>query len=198
MFPLGSCLALPRIGSDNTLILWDLSLDKPVKPNSYKFEKWLLLREAFRDLVEFFSNEPVNCNSSIDTWQTKIRKFRRVTKGWNFNIEANLRKLKKYLMEEYDHLDLKSESSELSEDEKVRLKLIHDETKKIWHKEETKAKHRSRDRHILEGDRNTAYFHAVTDQRRRNTFIHSLDGSAGPVTEINYLLGVASDYYKDL
>lgn len=67
MFPLGSCLALPRIGSDNTLILWDLSLDKPVKPNSYKFEKWLLLREAFRDLVEFFSNEPVNCNSSIDT-----------------------------------------------------------------------------------------------------------------------------------
>ena len=38
----------------------------------------------------------------MDNWQDKIRKLRRVTEGWGFNIEADLRKLKKYFIEEYD------------------------------------------------------------------------------------------------
>ena len=45
-----------------------------------------------------------------------------------------------------------------------------------------------RDRNIKEGDRNTAYFHAVANQRRRKTLIHSLDGPNGPVTEVDEML----------
>jgi hypothetical protein len=58
--------------------------------------------------------------------------------------------------------------------------------------------HRSRDRNILEGDRNTTYFHAVANQRRRKKFIHVLDGPQGPVTENKDMLKVATDYYRDL
>ena len=47
-------------------------------------------------------------------------------------------------------------------------------------------------------DRNTAYFHAVANQRRRKTLIHSLDGPNGPVTEVDEMMKVASDFYKDL
>jgi hypothetical protein len=39
-----------------------------------------------------------------------------------------------------------------------------------------KAKQKSRDRDIKEGDRNTAYFHFVANQRRRKMLVHSLDG----------------------
>ena len=63
---------------------------------------------------------------------------------------------------------------------------------------EIKAKQRSRDRNIKEGDRNTAYFHAVANQRRRKTLIHSLDGPNGPVTKVDEMLKVASDFYRDL
>lgn len=59
------------------------------------------------------------------------------------------------------------------------IKFIHDEMKKIWLKEEVKAKHRFRDRDILEGDRNMAYFHAVANHRRRNTHIYSLEDPLG-------------------
>jgi hypothetical protein len=63
--------------------------------------------------------------------------------------------------------------------------------------EETKAKQRSRERFILEGDRNTAYFHAVANQRRKK-MIQVLDGPDGPVTETKDMLGISMDYYKDL
>ena len=49
-------------------------------------------------------------------------------------------------MEEYDALDIKSRSEELNSELQGRIKAIRDEISKIWLKEETKAKQRSRDR----------------------------------------------------
>lgn len=96
--PLATCIALPRMRSDHTPIVWELGLDSPAKSSSYKFENWWLLREDFKDLVAKIWNEPFKSQSSIEIWQEKLRKSRRVTKGWNSNIEANLRRLKRILM----------------------------------------------------------------------------------------------------
>ena len=91
-----------------------------------------------------------------------------------------------------------AENRELNDQELGRMKAIHLELQRHWLKEEVKTKQRSRDRDIKEGDRNTAYFHAVANQRRRKTPIHSLDGPDGPVNDIKDMLGVAVDFYKDL
>jgi hypothetical protein len=101
-------------------------------------------------------------------------------------------------MEEYDFLDIKSESEELSPYELLRLKSIYAEMHNLWLKEEIKAKQRSRDRDIKEGDRNTTYFHAVANQRRRKMLVHSLDGPDGPITEEAEMLELATSFYKDL
>jgi hypothetical protein len=86
----------------------------------------------------------------------------------------------------------------LSSVERERWETILRELNSFWILQETKDKHRSRDRNIIEGDRNTAYSHVVSNQRRRKKLIHVLDGPEGPVTESKDMFKVATYYYKHL
>lgn len=167
MFPLSSSKALLTVGSDHTPILWDSRVQSFPRSNTFRLEKWWFLREDFKPLIEKVWNESTKGSSAIEIWQEKIRKLRKVTRGRSRIVEAELRKVKGELMSEFDALDIKSETSELSEDEQNRFKQICAEIQNLWLKDEVKAKQRSRDRDIMEGDRNTAYFHAVANQRRR-------------------------------
>jgi hypothetical protein len=52
VYPLANTQAFARLGSDHTPLLWDLGLSHIPKATSYKFEKWWILREDFRDVLE--------------------------------------------------------------------------------------------------------------------------------------------------
>jgi hypothetical protein len=65
--------------------------------------------------------------------------------------------------------------------EKLRWKK---ELEKILHTEETKAWQRSRERDIREGDRNTSYFFALANQRKRKKNISCLEDN-GVTLDVN-------------
>lgn len=74
------------------------------------------------------------------------------------NIIADIKKKKNELLKEYDNLDLKYEAGLLLPREKKKMDDIMRDLENIWSLEEIKARRRSRDRIVKEGDRNTAYF----------------------------------------
>ena len=102
------------------------------------------------------------------------------------------------MLEEFDLLDVFSELNQSTDLERKRMQDIQEELEDIWKIEETKAKQRSRDRNIKEGDMNTAYFHAICNHKARKKTILSLQGPDGMVTENKEMLGLAVDFYKKL
>jgi hypothetical protein len=78
------------------------------------------------------------------------------------------------------------------------MKQISSKLTDIWKNKEIKARQRFRKKNILEGDRNTAYFHVVANQRRRKKQIMMVEGPGGPVEDTRVMISLVVSYYKDL
>jgi hypothetical protein len=59
-----------------------------------------------------------------------------------------------------------SETKTLSIEDHNRMKHISVELNHMWRMEEISARQSSREKDMMEGDKNTTYFHAVANQRR--------------------------------
>ena len=153
-------------------------------------------RDDFSDIVKKVWETPCSLSDPIDVWQFKLRLLRKKIKGWAWNINAEIKKKKSALLEEFDILDVFSEHNQLNDSKKTRMNEIQHELENIWCIEESKAKQKSRDRNILEGDRHTAYFQAVANQRKRKKTISSLKGPNGETNNNKEMLQLAVDFYK--
>lgn len=109
-----------------------------------------------------------------------------------------MNKEKMELALEYNDLKKEMESRFLTDSELARLKEVTRKLDEIWALEEIKVRQRSRDSNILEGDRNTAYFQAVANQRSRQKRIEVLEGPNGLVEDQKGMLDIAVNFYKNL
>jgi hypothetical protein len=117
---------------------------------------------------------------------------------WANNVVVELNKYKHVVDAEYNVLDEEEEHRMLDESEKSRKKHLASELEQIWRLEEIRTRQRSRDRNVLEGDRNTTYFHAVANQRCSKKRIEYLRVLGGSVHDTPGVLRIAKEYYKTL
>ena len=69
---------------------------------------------------------------------------------------------------------------------------------KIWNLEEIKARQRSRNKNIREGDRNTTYFQAISSQRAKKKRIPALETPDGLLEDTKDMLNHVVNFYKHL
>ena len=94
--------------------------------------------------------------------------------GWAANEIAELNRNKVDLPKELTRLASLAQFRDLTSEESIKLQEIEDQLDKIWSLEEFKIRQRSRDRDLLEGARNTAYFQPVAKHRSRKKKIDCL------------------------
>lgn len=134
----------------------------------------------------------------MDVCQNKIRVLRKSIRGWASNVVAEMNRHKSMITEEFNKLDLEAETRILSDDEKSRTKELYVEINRYCTSEEIKIRQRSRDRCILESDRNTTYFQAVANQRSRKKEVKCLMGPTGLVYDKKGILNIAVEFSKTL
>jgi hypothetical protein len=160
-FPLVRVKALNRLPSDHNPLLVDAGCNMNFGKKRFRFEKWWLEKASFKEVVKKVWDTPCHEPTSIDRWQFRVKTFRRLARGWAANEIAAMNKRKVELATEYNQLDEEAEVRGFPGHKLNRLKEVADELDAIWSLEEIKARQRYRDRNILEGDWNTAYFQAI-------------------------------------
>jgi hypothetical protein len=115
------------------------------------------------------------------------------------NIEVEMKKTKKCLVNEIDCWDLQAENQGFTPLEWEKRKDALSTLEKIWMMEEIKAKQRAREKKIKEGDKNTAYFFfAKASQKKRKKSVHCLDNDGTMLTDNKSMLYHALEFYKNL
>jgi hypothetical protein len=106
-FPLSKVKTLDRIPSDHNPLLLDTGTDMSIPKKKFRLEKWWLEKENFKEVVSKAWSTPPRGEKPIDIWQSKIRTFRRLARGWASNEIASMNKEKTSLAMEFNKLESK-------------------------------------------------------------------------------------------
>jgi hypothetical protein len=168
-YPLANVRSISKLGSDHVPLIVNFDMDQERKPHLFRFEKWWLEQVGFSDLFRDVWDTQCSLTNPIEVWQFKLRALRKKLKGWSLNINGEMRKKKQALSDEFDILNVFFEENNLNdqERERERMQSVKNQLQHIWHMDEFKAKQRSREKFIREGDSNVAYFQAIANQRKR-------------------------------
>jgi hypothetical protein len=141
---------------------------------------------------------PVRSKNNIDIWKEKVKRLKRALKGWNINEEGKNRRKINTLKSNLNRLDIKSESTNLSEEEKDEKMDYEFQLKNLLLEEETKMKQIAREKNVMARDENTKYFHLKANGNKRRLRIHSLLDNGLLVDNEDEINKLATNYYRDL
>ncbi|WMV20014.1 hypothetical protein MTR67_013399 [Solanum verrucosum] len=185
---------LPSLRSDHNPIVLTCG-DEVFKKSYFKFEKWWLNVEGFRDKVNEWWGS-FNVTGSLDfILASKLSFLKKKLKEWSKENRGNWRVRKEHLLEQIGRLEDIQEHRALTDDEQLLKAHIAMEYEEIhW-------RQRSIIQWIKNGDKNTKFFHRMAISHKRNNTIESLvingEESSDPVAIRNEIVEFYQILYKE-
>ena len=104
-------------------------------------------------------------HSVLQIWQCKVRFLRSFICSWAKNISGTYKKEKIELNLLIDELDKKAEIVRLSDHDLNLKRVANERLAHLLREEEIKWYQRSKAKFLLEGDRNTRYYHLIANEK---------------------------------
>jgi hypothetical protein len=200
-FPLCSVVAETSLGSDHTPLILDTGEDIPIRSNRFFFETGWFEIADFHHLVSQVWDRlgsQIGGRDITDWWQGMSGGLRQYLRGWSKNIGKEQRVIKSQLLDQIKLLDEEADADGLEEQGWVLRYHLKEQLINIYKLEEEYWRQRGRVRWSLQGDGNTAYFHAVANGCRRKCLISSLNMEAGPIMDKRLIQEHIYSFYRDL
>jgi mannosylglycoprotein endo-beta-mannosidase len=135
---------------------------------------------------------------AIGFWHHQIGLLRRYLKGWGANLRRDLRFEKDSILQQIQELDFVADGIGLNDEGWMRRYHLEETLVNLYQKEEDYWRQRSRIKWIVQGDANTAYFHAIANGRRRKCAITTLSTPSGPVSDQQDIQAHVYAFYREL
>ncbi|XP_028106687.1 uncharacterized protein LOC114305751 [Camellia sinensis] len=164
---------LPRTCSDHCPLLL-MEDERDWGPRPFRFINAWIMHPCFLSVMEKFWTENRITGSAGYILLHKLKLLKGELKKWNSEVFGNVATKLKEAEVELHGIDITAEDRTLSESEKNRRREVTGEVwklsrmlERIWHQ-------KSRVNWILNGDRNTKFFHVMASSRRNRNSINSI------------------------
>lgn len=196
-FPLTTMENLNRTTSDHCPMLLNFHPVLGSSPKPFRFQQMWLRREGFRDLVS--NNWGLPCaTSGMAGFALKLRRLKLCLKAWNMNVFGNV-------FDQVNELEsLVSQREQLydttpSEQNREQLHRSRADLLCRLRERDDFLRQKSRARWLVDGDSNTAYFHATIRGQHARQGIYKIAGPNGQwLTEPPLIAAEATRWFSSI
>jgi hypothetical protein len=194
MFPDGYVKVLTRLdySDHHPIIISPKEAPHLVAPKHFRFESAWMLESNYNNMLR----QSWNRDGSI---VTNLINVERNIKNWKFQTIDQVLHQKKALMGRIGGIQRSLQSGRNRAGLKRLEQRLQWELNDILRKEELMWFQRSRAKWLMDGDRNTRYYHVKTVARRRkNNVIMLKDDNGQWIDDVTQLQNLSTDFYKKL
>jgi hypothetical protein len=145
------------------------------------------------------SNWPERGSKKVqDYWRELKSDTRRFCKGWGANINSQIKKDKKILMDKMKRMDKMEEETGFNTIQWQERYGVEKQLEEIYQFEEIQWQRRWGVKWVLKGDSNNSYFHGMPNGRKKKCTIFSLEDEGRGIRDPTEIRNHVESYYKDL
>ncbi|KAF9604242.1 hypothetical protein IFM89_004948 [Coptis chinensis] len=168
-----------RISDHSPIVGWFTAIPKPHNI-PFRFKKHWIKHESLKEVVKQSWEERLK-DAPIRKVMKKLKRLKEVLKTWSWETFGDLSKKKKRVTEDLERIMKEQEEDPFNVQLQERERNKEEELNGILDTEAAQWRQKARVSEAFEGDRNTAYFHALHKLRMNKALILEIQKGDGTI-----------------